>query len=328
MTLVQFIRNSRNPERMTTLAKQPRSSCSPHRENVQHLRNFLDYIHVECGLARKTVEAYQSDLLRFISHVKQADCEKISSLQPSHVETFIGYCRRRDLSDSSIARALAAVRMFCKFLVLEDILKRNPSDSIDSPKKWHRLPTVLNDTAVRRLLDTPDATIDVHAPRDRAMLFMLYATGMRASELTGLKITDLNTKLGYVRVLGKGSKERIVPVAQEALSVVEQYLGTYRPSLVRDKDDGEIFLSRTGRKLIREDIYRIVVKYVRRACLGGKISPHTLRHSFATQLLQGGADLRSVQEMLGHADISTTQIYTHVDAKRLRDIHKRFHPRG
>ncbi len=244
------------------------------------------------------------------------------------IEGFLGYCRKLDLADSSVARALAAVRMFCRYLVLQNVLKQDPSVSIDSPKKWTRLPVVLDDQTVRRLMETPDVGRDIHAPRDRAILTLLYATGMRAGELVTLKITDLNPRIGVVRVLGKGAKERIIPVANEAIRVVEKYLQQFRPMLVRGHDEGCLFLSRTGKKLIREDIFRIVVKYIKRISVRGNVTPHTLRHSFATQLLRGGADLRSVQEMLGHADISTTQVYTHVDAERIKAIHKQFHPRG
>jgi integrase/recombinase XerD len=218
--------------------------------------------------------------------------------------------------------------MFCRYLVLQGVLVHDPSGSIDSPKMWHRLPTVLDDQAVRLLLEAPDPGQDSHALRDRALLILLYATGMRASELGNLKTTDVNFNLGIVRVLGKGAKERIVPVADEALAGLREYIQQYRPVLQRDAETKTLFLSRTGRGLSREDIYRIVRKYVRRAALRGNVTPHTLRHCFATQLLANGADLRSVQEMLGHADIATTQVYTHVDAARLKAIHKKFHPRG
>jgi integrase/recombinase XerD len=253
---------------------------------------------------------------------------EVSSLTPTDVEGFVHDYHQRDLAVATVARALAAIRMFCRYLVIEGILRLDPSACIESPKKWHRLPTVLNEQAIEKLLCAPDPAEDVHAMRDRAILIVLYATGMRASELVGLKIRDIDFKLGTVRVLGKGSKERVIPIAGKALGVTVDYIENYRPLLITTEDNDEVFLSRTGRPLIREDIYRIVRKYIRRACVKGKVSPHTLRHSFATQLLAGGADLRSVQEMLGHSDISTTQIYTHVDTARLKAVHKQFHPRG
>ncbi|RKY24411.1 MAG: site-specific tyrosine recombinase XerD [Planctomycetota bacterium] len=316
---------------MNAQARQTRSSSWQPRENAGHcssLQSFLDYIRAECGLSANTVDAYRGDLLNFFSHLRQARCDDLASLAPGHIESFVGYCRRRDLADASIARAVAAVGTFCKFLVLEKVIPRDPTETIVSPKKWNRLPSVLNDQALTKLLREPDPTMDLYALRDRAILLLLYATGIRASELTGLKTTDLNTTLGVIRVLGKGSKERIVPLADQAIEAIEQYVRTSRPAMSQSRDAGEIFLTRTGRKLLREDVFRIVVKYVRRALPGSHASPHTLRHSFATQLLQGGGDLRSVQEMLGHVDIATTQIYTHIDAKRLREVHKKFHPRG
>jgi integrase/recombinase XerD len=305
---------------------RPSPSASPP-EASRFLQGFLDYIRVECGLSANTRTAYRSDLLHFLSCLRE-EGGRLDRLAPAHIEGFLRYCRRRNLAASSVARALAAVRMFCRFLVVQGVLPRDPAESIDSPKKWSRLPAVLDDQAVRRLLDAPDADQDPHALRDRAILHLLYATGMRASELIGLACDDLNANLGVVRVLGKGSKERIVPVAQEAVEIVAEYARNDRPLLENGEPVGALFLSRTGRPLLREDIFRIVRKYMRRTSQQGRVTPHTLRHSFATHLLQRGADLRSVQEMLGHADIATTQIYTHVDAARLKAIHKKFHPRG
>jgi len=292
------------------------------------LRGFLDTIRVECGLASNTAKAYQADLVHFLSELDDAGCDDLADLRPAHIEGFLRACKRRDLAPSSVARALAAVRMFCRFLVMEGTLARDPSACIDTPKKWSRLPSVLDDKTVNALLQSPDPASDVHVLRDRAILNLLYATGMRASELVNIKLGDINLKLHVVRVLGKGDKERLVPVAHRACEIVAQYINEYRPLLERQKSGQVLFLSRTGRPLIREDIYRMVCKYVQRVAPGKVASPHTLRHSFATQLLRGGADLRAVQEMLGHADISTTQIYTHVDAERIKAIHEKFHPRG
>jgi integrase/recombinase XerD len=295
---------------------------------LRTLGGFLDYLQVECGLAAKTADAYRGDLRRFFAYLREVGNPALDALTPGHIEGFLGYCRKSELADSSIARAIAAVRMFCRYLVIHNILKHDPSASIDAPKKWHRLPTVLDHQAIEQLLSEPDPARDVHALRDRAILTLLYATGMRAGELAGISCDDLNRTLGVVRVLGKGSKERIIPVADSAIQAVDSYLQQARAALVHGEEKGWLFLSRTGRKLIREDVYRIVVKYVQRACMKGNVTPHTLRHSFATQLLRRGADLRSVQDMLGHADISTTQVYTHVDAERIKAIHKQFHPRG
>jgi integrase/recombinase XerD len=303
----------------------PPSSLPP--ESGNHLRGFLDYLQAECGLSQNTRRAYRRDLCRFLGPLGD-EGRDLGKLTTRHVERFLHACRREGLAVASIARALAAVRMFCRYLVLQRVLGRDVSAVVDSPKKWSRLPTVLDDEHVRELLAAPDDGQDAHAPRDRAILTLLYATGMRASELAGLDVRDVNFNVGVVRVLGKGAKERIVPVAESALETVRAYMTGARPALAGDPAGGRLFLSRTGRGLAREDVYRTVRKYVRRAALRGNVTPHTLRHAFATQLLAHGADLRSVQEMLGHADISSTQVYTHVDAARLKAIHKKFHPRG
>jgi integrase/recombinase XerD len=293
-----------------------------------HQKAFLDYLQVECGLAANTRKAYRVDLDRFLAYLAGEGVGDLADLSPRHVEGFLRSCRHEGLAVSTAARRLAAVRMFCRYLALERIVVRDVSSGLDSPKKWHRLPTVLGDEAVQTLLDSPTEDQDTHALRDRAILTLLYATGIRASELTNLAMHDVNRSLGVIRVLGKGSKERIVPVAQGALQVVSDYVDRGRPALVRDAAEQCLFLSRSGKRMSREAIYQVVRKYAQRTGTRGSVSPHTLRHSFATQLLSHGADLRSVQEMLGHADIATTQIYTHVDSGRLKAVHKRFHPRG
>lgn len=310
------------------MSSPKRRLSSPHPEGSLHLRGFLDYLQAECGLALNTRKAYRRDLLRFLAYLSEAGAKKLDKLTPRHIQSFLLSVKSEGLSVASISRTLAAVRMFCRYLVIERVMKQDVSASIDAPKKWHRLPTVLDDDSVSLLLESPDPAQDKHALRDRAILAMLYATGMRASELAGLKFNNINFNLGVIRVLGKGAKERIVPIAQSAIETLRKYIDQHRSTLLRDADKGHLMLSRTGKPLSREDIFRIVRKYVRRAAIRGNVSPHTLRHCFATQLLSRGADLRSVQEMLGHADISTTQIYTHVDAARIKAIHKKFHPRA
>jgi integrase/recombinase XerD len=302
-----------------------RSELPP--ESRATLATFLDYLQAECGLSLNTRKAYDRDLRRFLTHVTEAGVSELRDLSATHVETFLRYLRAEELGDASVARALAAVRMFCRFLVIERVLQRDISDGIDSPKQWKRLPGVLSDEGVHALIDAPDAGQDVHVLRDRAILMLLYATGMRASEVVSLELDDVNFNLGVVRVIGKGNKERIIPAASEALDAVSEYIRRYRSQLMRHSL-ATLFLSRSGRPMIREDIYRLVRKYVQRAAIRTKVSPHTLRHSFATQLLVNGADLRSVQEMLGHSDVSTTQIYTHIDTERIRTIHQKFHPRA
>ena len=309
------------PPPRTTLAdtELPDASCA-------HMDGFLDYLQVECGLAVNTRKAYRRDLTRFLGYLNAP----LETLTPRRVEGFMRHCRDAGLAVSSSARALAAVRTFCKYLVIQGVLKTDISAGLEAPKKWNRLPTILDSGGVAELLAAPQEDSDHLALRDRAILTLLYATGMRAAEIVGLKLCDVNFNLGVVRVLGKGNKERIVPAAAKAFDVAGTYIQTARNEQARGepKPTDPVFLSHTGKPLAREDIFRIVRKYVRRLGLKGNVSPHTLRHCFATQLLSRGADLRSVQEMLGHADISTTQIYTHVDSSRLKALHKKFHPRG
>jgi len=305
----------------------PNQPCCGPRDADLHLRGFLDYLQAECGLALNTRKAYRRDLARFFACLACGGADDLKDLAARDIEHFLIQSKADGLAVSSIVRALAAVRMFCRYLVLVRVLERDVSDTIDTPKKWRHLPSVLDDPGVRQLIAAPDDGLDGLALRDRAMLLLLYATGMRAGELSGLKINDLNYNLGVVRVFGKGSKERIVPVANEAIQAVRDYISRLRPTLSNDPRQQALFVSKSGQVLPREDVFRIVRKYVARAALRGNVTPHTLRHCFATQLLSHGADLRSVQEMLGHADIATTQIYTHVDAARLKSIHKQFHPR-
>jgi len=288
---------------------------------------FLDYIQAECGLADNTRRAYGRDLIGFGSFLVDDRCGRLSDLTGARIERFIGTQSEAGKSPASIARSLAAVRMFCRFCVLERFLSEDPSQAVERPKGFSRLPGTLSRQAVGELLAAPAPDRDAHWLRDRAILTLLYATGMRASELAGTKLADVNFGLGVIRVLGKGAKERIVPAAEAALDLLKSYADLARPR-PRAGDEDVLFLSRTGRRLAREDVFRIVRKYARLAAIRGRVGPHTLRHCFATQMLSGGADLRSLQDMLGHVDVATTQIYTHVDASRLKAIHKKFHPRG
>ncbi len=310
----------------STTKASPSASVSL-RDGVEHLTGFLDYLQAECGLAVNTRKAYRRDLHKFFEHLSSRKVTQLAEITVDDIEMFVRHLHSCQLAEASIVRALAATRMFSRYLVQIRVLPSDISDGVEGPKRPRHLPAVLSGDAVTALINAPDVAEDTHALRDRAMLLMLYATGMRASELTALAITDLNVSLGVVRVLGKGNKERLVPVAPVAQEAVATYLQDYRPQLVRHEVD-TLFLSRTGRPMSREDVYRLVRKYVKRAAIRSKVSPHTLRHSFATQLLSNGADLRSVQEMLGHSDVSTTQIYTHVDAERIRSVHRQFHPRA
>ena len=302
----------------------------------QHLDQFLSYLRVERGLAENTIKAYGRDLSKYLKFLER---EGISSLEKSHRREIINYLmglkkigqsEARGLSSASISRNLVAIKMFHRFLVAEGYTKDDPTANMQSGMTsawaWTRVPDVLTISEVNNLLKKPDRS--PAGIRDRAILELLYATGMRVSELTSLKLADLNLEFGYVRCFGKGSKERIVPFGREALLRMKKYLEKVRPALAKGKAASPLFLTRLGKGFTRQGLWKVIKKYARKARLEKKITPHTLRHSFATHLLQGGADLRSVQEMLGHSDISTTQVYTHVDRERLKSIHAKYHPRG
>jgi len=259
---------------------------------------FLHYCAAECGLSANTLAAYESDVSDFLRFIGAGD-----------------------------ERALVSVRMFYRFLLLEGHVQRDPAEAFQTPRLWKRIPEVLSVEDVERLLAAPDRKTPLGL-RDRAALEMLYATGARASELCGLNVGDVNFEYGFVRCYGKRMKERLVPVGRTALEAVREYMRRGRPALLRDEGESAIFLTRTGRRLSRNALWERVRRHARAAGISGDVHPHTLRHSFATHLLSGGADLRSVQVMLGHADISTTEIYTHVDHSRLKSIHAKYHPRG
>ncbi len=288
---------------------------------------FLDYLTVECGLSVNTIQAYQRDLRRFADHVGAEAAPDFGRISPKDVTDFLLAEKRRGCAVATVSRALVAVRMFFRFLAAEAVLERDVTETLESPRLWQHLPEVLDTGTVDRLLAAPEAGHDRWPLRDRAVLEMLYATGARASEVGGLRLEDLNREVGYVRCLGKGRKERLVPVGRRAIEAVDAYLAEERPQLDR-RGRPELFLTHTGRVLRRESLWRLVKKYAARVGASPRVSPHTLRHSFATHLLAGGADLRAVQEMLGHVDIATTQIYTHVDQSRLKAIHRKYHPRG
>jgi integrase/recombinase XerD len=298
-------------------------------QTARTLAAFLDYLQAECGLSLNTRRAYRRDLAAFLEHLAGPTAEHLERLTSDDIDSFLRHSKAAGHSVATVARQLAAIRTFSRFLVIHHVAGRDVSAIILAPKKWNRLPDVLHPADIDMLMTCPAAASDRCWLRDRALLTLLYATGIRASEAVGLLETDIRPSLGIIRVLGKGNRERVVPIAERALTALEQYRRHERPALLSaGQDPGPLFLSRRGRPLSRVDVFRIVRKYVLRAALTARVSPHTFRHSFATALLSHGADLRSVQEMLGHADIATTQIYTHVDGARLRAIHKKFHPRG
>lgn len=293
----------------------------------QLLDQFLHYLIVEKGLSKNTIDAYSHGIARFLSHLKEKGVQEIREAGKFHVRGFLQALRKKNLNAKSIVRDLVAIRTFFRFLIEEGVLESNPVEDLESPKVARTLPEILTLKEIEQILEQPDLRTPLGI-RDRAMLEMLYATGMRVSELTQLPTHQLNLEGGYVLVYGKGSKERIIPLGSEALKWVAVYLRTARGSLSKGKDSPSLFVTRSGKGMSRQRFWKSLKEYARRAGLRKRITPHLLRHSFASHLLERGADLRSVQMMLGHVDISTTQIYTHVAGERLKKIHKQYHPRG
>lgn len=292
------------------------------------IRQFLNYLKVEAGLSENTILAYGRDLRGFAEFCQKNRIDSISKISPLIIQQFL-----KDLShysqkaESSVSRALVAVKMLLRYTQLVGITTQDFTTILEGPKLWQRLPIVCSKDQVVQLMEAPNED-DPYYIRDKVLLELLYATGMRASELAGIKISDINTKIGYLRCIGKGNKERVIPISNVAIKFIDDYLLQFRPTLANNYSGDHLLISRTGRPLGRIEVWRIVKKYALRAGMPKKLTVHTLRHCFATHLLSGGADLRSVQEMLGHTDISTTQIYTHIDNERLRTLHKKFHPRG
>jgi integrase/recombinase XerD len=291
-----------------------------------HAGDFLVYLGVEAGLAENTVLAYGRDMMAFLQYCRSRKISNLKDLEPTVIRRYQLELARSEKSETSVKRALVAVRMFLRFCKLTGLLDDDFRAVLEAPKLWQKLPAVCSREQVKELLNTPVSS-EPYYLRDKAMLELLYATGMRASEVSGLLVGDVNLDIGYLRCMGKGRKERIIPLGKIAIVAVKEYLFGLRPKLAKPFSGDFLLLSRTGRVMGRIEVWRLVKKYAIRAGMPRNLTVHTLRHCFATHLLAGGADLRSLQDMLGHVDISTTQIYTHVDHERLRKIHKQFHPR-
>jgi integrase/recombinase XerD len=293
----------------------------------QLIDRFINYLLVEKGLSKATLESYSRDLLRYAGFLALSGRPTVSEADTPLILKHLIDLRAQGLGTRSRARHLVAVRGFYRFLAQEKLLPADPSKLIDLPKTSLTLPDVLSVEEVRRLLNAPDSR-SPQGVRDAAMLEVLYAAGLRVSELVGLRLQDVHLDAGFVRVMGKGSKERVVPIGQYACEKVLFYLNNGRSHLLRNQASPFLFIARAGRPITRQGFWKLLRRHAEAAGLVKKVTPHSLRHSFASHLLEGGADLRAVQVMLGHADISTTQIYTHVANERLREIHRRFHPRG
>lgn len=292
----------------------------------QFLDRFLHYLVVEKGLSSNTIEAYSHDLNRFLMYLQQREIAELHQVSKGDIRGFLLLLKKEGLSSKTLARILVSIRVFFRFLVEEAILSSSPAEEIDSPKIPRTLPNILDLDEVERLLDQPDQSLQ--GLRDRAMLELLYATGMRVSELMRLHLNHVHLEAGYVLLFGKGSKERIVPIGDEAMRWVQRYLQESRRQLLKGRESDFLFISRYGKPMSRQQFWKSIKAYGKKAGIRKRITPHLLRHSFASHLLERGADLRSVQLMLGHVDISTTQIYTHVTGERLKKIHQQYHPRG
>ncbi len=312
----------------------PKLTLPPSLEKLR--RGFLTFIRIECGLSANTLAAYDQDLSEMLRDAAARGRAGAADLTPRDLsEHLAGLKSGRGLSGSSVIRHLATIRVFGRWLTSTGLVEENPAELLERPTRWRKLPGVLSPNQVKRLLAAPKPPFDLEHDtwpplylRDRALLELLYACGVRASEVATMELRSFHESLSVVLVTGKGNKQRIVPVGKPAADSVREYLQRCRPKLVREdgRDRGRLLLSRTGRPLERVAVWQIVKRNAAAAGLS-KVHPHVLRHSFATHLLGGGADLRVVQELLGHADIATTQVYTHVDAKRLKEVHRRFHPR-
>ena len=291
------------------------------------LEQFQDYLIFERGLSKRTLSAYQHDLENCIEFLARQGITDPAQVTPPVLRTWIFSLHETGLAPSSIRRAQSAVRTFFRFLVAEGWLSVDPTERLESPKIGDRLPEFLTKEETQRLLDAPSPEKPLYW-RDRSILELLYASGVRVSELVGLLISGLDLDNSFITVFGKGGKERIVPIGAPALATLRRYLSELRPKLDRAERKGQVYLNARGRPLTRKSVWKLIKDSGRQAAISKNVSPHTLRHTFATHLLEGGADLAAVQELLGHVDISSTQIYTHVDREYLRKIHGKYHPRA
>ena len=290
------------------------------------VRTFLSYLRVEKGLSDNTIQSYRRDMLKFVGFLDKQNLVT-AKIQRQDVVDFLAMLYKRRLDSRSVARHLVTIRHFFRFSLLEGFIKEDPAATIESPKFRQSLPYFLSVEEVERLLAQPDTSSAIGL-RDKAIIELMYSTGIRVSELASIRVGDLQMEAGCLRCIGKGNKERLVPVGKKALAVVEAYMKKSRPELLRDNASANLFLNQRGRPMDRVMIWKMMGRYGRKAALRKPLKPHTLRHSFATHLLDRGADLRSVQIMLGHSDISTTQIYTHVVEERLKQVYKAHHPRA
>lgn len=293
----------------------------------QSLNSFIHYLSVERGLSPNTLESYERDLTSYLDYLQKRNVRSLAQSDKMHITDYMLHLKREGKAPSTLARSMAAIRSFYRFLLMEKWIDRDPTAHMSVPKPDKKLPKSLDVSEVERLLDAPDASTPAGV-RDKAMLETLYATGMRVSELVSLNVDHIHLGMGFVRCYGKGGKERIVPIGRMAIESLDDYLGHARSKLLKGADDGALFVNHLGKRLTRQGFWKILKKYAKQAGIQKEITPHMLRHSFATHLLENGADLRAVQEMLGHADIATTQIYTHVAQTKMKQVYEQTHPRA
>lgn len=293
----------------------------------KYLSSFLDYLTVERGLSTNTLLSYRNDIGQFFKYCRQKNISEDRVLTQTTITLYLLHIRHSGKAPSTVSRHMASIRAFCRFLLNENIIDQDPTSNFDSPRLKQRLPSVLTPQEVELLLSLPN-TGKPAGIRDKAMLELLYASGLRVSELIWLDIEHVNLEHGYVRCIGKGSKERIIPIGSMAIKSVSEYLSRARAKLTKGKPCKALFVNQHGRRLTRQGLWKILKKYAFKGGIQKVITPHTLRHSFATHLLENGADLRAVQEMLGHADITTTQIYTHLTRAGLKEMYQKTHPRA
>lgn len=286
---------------------------------------FIDYLKIEKGLSVNTIESYSQDLQKFLAFIHSHNIKAMDDIKRESIILYVEKLYKSKLSSSSISRNLVTIRSFFKFLESENIVKEDITEGLESPKKWKRLPEILSQEEIKKLLNTPSAK-SILGKRDRAILEILYGTGCRVSEVVNLKFSNLNLENSFIRILGKGNKERVVPIGAISKRILTNYLEDGRDKIKGARGSDFLFLNRSAGRVTRQGIWKMLRKYLKKAKIVKEVTPHTLRHSFASHLLQNGADLRIVQAMLGHADISTTQIYTHINIEQLKKNYEKFHP--
>lgn len=298
--------------------------------NIYLSENYIHYLSIEKGLANNSIEAYLRDISKFFMFINdelKMDVNQIESISKEHLLKYFKQINIEGLSKRTQARYIASLKSYFRFLIREAVIKKDPTDIIDTPKKDKKLPDYLSIDEIEKLLQSIDVTTTL-GYRDRTMLEITYGAGLRVSELLSLKTEDINLELGFIRCYGKGNKERIIPIGEIALDFLNIYLENIRPKIQKNIKNKELFLNSRGKSMSRQGFFKILLNYGNKAGIKKHLSPHTLRHSFATHLLENGADLRSVQEMLGHSDISTTEIYTHLSMKQIKKVYDKTHPRA